>query len=136
MNKLLIFLICLGVMIAVFSMIAGIEIYSLERAMARGFYSDILDDMQDIGYLDSRLEQYYTDKLNSFGWQPLAGDYFAGSVPRTEGARARKERNERVLLVLRIRPSPVSQWLHYFQEGERDFLFTGSRPSEYFSAEW
>lgn len=136
MNKLLVFLVCLGVMITVFSLIVCLEIYSLERAIARGFYSDILDDMQDLGYLDSRLEQYYTDKLNSFGWQAVAGDYFTGSAPRTEVFRAKKERNEHVRLVLRIRPSQVSQWLQYFQEGERDFLFTGSRPSEYFSPEW
>ncbi|UFJ40597.1 hypothetical protein LOK74_21675 [Brevibacillus humidisoli] len=136
MNKLTVFIICLGVLITIFSMIVCIEIYSLERAMARGFYSDILDDMQDIGYLDSRLEQYYTAKLDSFGWQPLDADYFTGTLPRTATARAKKEQNQHVLLVVRIRPSQVSQWLHYFQEGERDFLFTGSRPSEYFSPEW
>ncbi|MBO8165527.1 MAG: hypothetical protein H0Z34_17765 [Brevibacillus sp.] len=136
MNKLVVFMICLSVTITIFSMIACIEIYSLERAIARGFYSDIMDDMQDIGYLDDRLEQYYRDKLKSFGWKPLEGDFFAGTHPRTAAVRARKENNEHVTLVLRIQPSQVSQWLHYFQEGERDFLFTGSRPSEYFSPEW
>ena len=37
--------------------------YAMERAIARGIYADILDDMQDIGYLEPSLADYYLEKM-------------------------------------------------------------------------
>ncbi len=136
MIKLKVFLICLAVLLTVFSTIVCVEMYTLEQAIACGFYADILDDMQDIGYLDSQLEDYYREKMKQLHWEGDGGDIFAGTSPRTEAARARKERQETVTLSLRIRPSRVSQWLHLLAEGEAVFRFYGQRPSEYFSPGW
>lgn len=103
--------------------------------MARAFYTDILDDMQDIGYLDDELAAYYLRKMGELGWL-MGEDVFAGSSPRSASERARKERQEEVTLVLTVYPSRVSQWLNRFAEGEVAFTFAGSRPSEYFDPEW
>ncbi|MGG1662851.1 hypothetical protein [Brevibacillus sp. NRS-1366] len=109
--------------------------YAMERAIARGIYADILDDMQDIGYLEPSLADYYLDKMGELGWD-VSGDVFAGSWPRVESARARKERQEDVTLAVTVTPSKVAQWLHRFVEGDTSFSFAGSRPSEYFDPGW
>lgn len=135
MVKAKVFLICLSVLIIVFSAIGAYQMYALERAIARGMYADILDDMQDIGYLEPTLASYYLQEMNELGWD-VAGDVFAGSWPRTEGERARKERKETVTLTFTVHPSRVAQWLHRFVEGDALFSFAGSRPSEYFDPGW
>jgi hypothetical protein len=109
--------------------------YALERAIARGYFADVLDDMQDIGYLEPELAGYYRSKMRQLGWEE-SQDFFAGSWPTTEGQRAKKERNEMVSLSLMVRPSRVAQWINLFVEGDTVFSFTGSRPSEYFDPGW
>lgn len=136
MIKLKVFMICLAVMISVFSAVVCLEIYTLERSVARGFFIDIFDDMQDIGYLDPQLEDYYRDKMIQMDWESVEGDFFQGTWPRSEVSRARKERQEFINLTLRIRPSRVSQWIHLFRDGSAEFFFTGTRPSEYFAPGW
>lgn len=136
MVKSNVFLICLGVIVALFSMIVCMELYALERAAARGIYTDVLDEMQDIGYLDDSLSEYYQGEMTSMGWESAQEDFFTGSWPRNEANRSRKERNELVSLTMTIRPSRLSQWIHFFMEGETLFRFTGSRPSEYFDPGW
>ncbi|MGE5702718.1 MAG: hypothetical protein ACM32O_09335 [Clostridia bacterium] len=136
MSKLKVFLVCLSVMLFVFSAIACMETYSLERAIARGVYTDVIDDMQDIGYLDSQLAEYYRGKMHAWGWESEGGDYFVGSWPTSEAARARKERQEQVSLTLSIHPSKVSQWVNLLVEGRASFHFSGVRPSEYFDQGW
>jgi hypothetical protein len=136
MNKVKVFLICLSVLVVVFSMLVCMEIYALERAIARGFYTDILDDMQDIGFLENGLADYYRSKMEELGWEAVEGDFFLGTWPLSETLRARKENNELVSLTVRIRPSRVSQWIHLFREGDTVFQFSGSRPSEYFDPRW
>lgn len=136
MTKLKVFLICLSVMLFVFSAIACIETYSLERSLARGVYTDLMDDMQDIGYLDSKLAAYYRERMNGLGWEGAEGDFFASSYPVTESARAHKERNENVSLSLSIHPSKLSQWMNLLVEGDSTFQFVGIRPSEYFDQRW
>lgn len=135
MVKLKVFLICLTVLILVFSAVGAFHLYAMERAMARSIYADLLDDMQDIGYLDPALEEYYLQEMDDMGWD-VSGDVFAGSWPRSEHERARKERQETVTLSVTVRPSIVSGWLHRFAEGEIAFSFAGSRPSEYFDPGW
>lgn len=136
MIKLKVFLVCLSVMLFVFSAIACMETYSLERTLARGVYTDLMDDMQDIGYLDSQLAAYYREKMNGWGWTGVEGDFYAGSYPVTEAARARKERKEDVSLKLSIHPSKLSQWMNLLVEGDSTFHFSGLRPSEYFDQGW
>jgi hypothetical protein len=135
MVKTKVFLICLSVILFVFSGIAAHEMYALERATARSMYDDILDDMQDIGYLESELADYYLGKMEQLGWD-VTEDVFAGSWPRIEAMRAKKEEKEMVTLTLTVRPSRVAQWIHLFVKGDTVFSFTGSRPSEYFDPEW
>ncbi|MFM1655047.1 hypothetical protein ACI7RC_23575 [Brevibacillus sp. B_LB10_24] len=136
MLKLPVFLTCLSVIIFLFAAVVCVEMYTLERAIARGFYTDLLDDMQDIGYLDAELESYYKEKMNELEWEAAQGDYFAGTWPREESLRSRKQLHDLVHLSLGIRPTRLSQWMHYLFKGERVFTFTGSRPSEYFDPEW
>ena len=136
MLKLKVFLICLSVFFSVFSMIVCVETYTLERAMARGIYQDLLDDMQDIGYLDSRLAAYYANKMEALGWEGVEGDFFKGSQPRDVLIRALKEKNQTIFLSLQIKPSIITQWVHLLFEGEPLFQFSGSRPSEYFDMGW
>ncbi|RNB82812.1 hypothetical protein EDM56_23220 [Brevibacillus fluminis] len=136
MTKLKVFLICLSVMVFVFSAIACVETYSLERSLARGVYTDLMDDMQDIGYLDSSLTAYYRGKMQDWGWTGAGADFFAGSYPMSETTRARKERAENVSLTLSIHPSKLSQWMNLLVEGEATFRFAGTRPSEYFDQGW
>ncbi|HZG16162.1 MAG TPA: hypothetical protein VE710_14255 [Candidatus Bathyarchaeia archaeon] len=136
MVKTKVFLLCLTVIVTIFSMIICMELYALERSVARGIYTDVLDEMQDIGYLHSSLADYYKGEMVSLGWEAAKEDFFAGSSPRDEIGRARKERNEMVSLTMTIRPSRLSQWIHYVIEGETDFHFAGSRPSEYFDPGW
>lgn len=136
MVKTKVFLLCLGVIVALFSMIVSMELFALERAIARGIYTDVLDDMQDIGYLDDGLADYYQRQMVSLGWETEQADFFAGSWPRDEVRRARKENNELVSLTVMIRPSRLSQWINYFIAGETVFRFSGSRPSEYFDPGW
>ncbi|USG65989.1 hypothetical protein NDK47_01120 [Brevibacillus ruminantium] len=135
MLKTKVFFICLSVMLILFSAIAAYEMYAMERAIARSIYADAFDDMQDIGYLEPLLADYYLQKMGDLGWD-VSLDVFSGSVPRTEGLRARKERDEMVTLTLTVRPSRLSQWMHLFVKGETSFHFTGSRPSEYFDPGW
>ncbi|KQL47054.1 hypothetical protein AN963_19635 [Brevibacillus choshinensis] len=135
MVKAKVFIICLTVLILVLSAIGAYHMYAMERAIARSIYADLLDDMQDIGYLDSALAEYYLQEMAELGWD-VTGDVFAGTSPRTENERARKERQETVTLAINIRPSHVAQWLHRFVEGEVSFMFVGSRPSEYFDPGW
>lgn len=135
MVKLKVFLICLSVLIIVTSALGAYHLYAMERAIARGIYADILDDMQDIGYLEPSLADYYLGKMGELGWD-VSGDVFAGSWPRVESARARKERQEEVMLAVMVIPSKVTQWLNRFVEGEASFSFAGSRPSEYFDPGW
>ena len=135
MVKLKVFLICLSVLIIVTSALGAYHLYAMERAIARGIYADILDDMQDIGYLELSLADYYLGKMEELGWD-VSGDVFAGSWPRVESARARKERQEEVMLAVTVIPSKVTQWLNRFVEGEASFSFAGSRPSEYFDPGW
>lgn len=135
MVKLKVFLICLSVLIIVTSALGAYHLYAMERAIARGIYADILDDMQDIGYLEPSLADYYLGKMGELGWD-VSGDVFAGSWPRVENARARKERQEEVMLAVTIIPSKVTQWLNRFVEGDASFSFAGSRPSEYFDPGW
>lgn len=136
MTKVKVFLICLSVMIVIFSVIVCMEMYAMERAVARGIYSDIADDMQDIGYLNEQLASYYHDKMVEMGWQEVDSDFFAGTWPRNEAQRARKERNELISLKLTIRPTKLAQWIHLFVEGDEVFRFSGGRPSEYFDPGW
>ncbi|NGQ96423.1 hypothetical protein G3578_14765 [Brevibacillus sp. SYP-B805] len=136
MLKLKVFLLCLSVIIILFSGVMCMELYALERGIARGVYTDVMDDMQDIGYLHSGLADYYREEMNGMGWESVNSDYFDGSWPLEEGQRARKERNEMVRLTLTIRPSRMSQWINWFVTGETVFRFTGSRPSEYFDPGW
>ncbi len=136
MIKLKVFLICLSVLLLVFAAITCMETYSLERAIARGFFSDMLDDMQDIGYLDNHLRDYYREKMQALGWESETGDFFAGTKPLVQGERARKERNETITFMLSVRPSRVSQWLHILTTGDSVFRFSGTRPSEYFDQGW
>jgi hypothetical protein len=135
MVKTKVFLICLSVMIVLFSAVAACQMYAMERAIARGIFADVLDDMQDIGYLDPALADYYRQKMAELGWD-VTGDVFAGSWPQAEQQRALKEQNEMVTLTLTVRPSRVAQWLNQFAEGNAAFFFTGSRPSEYFDPGW
>lgn len=135
MVKLKVFLICLSVLIIVTSALGAYHLYAMERAIARGIYADILDDMQDIGYLEPSLADYYLGKMGELGWD-VSGDVFAGSWPRVESARARKERQEEVMLAVTVIPSKVTQWLNRFVEGDASFSFAGSRPSEYFDPGW
>ncbi|EMT51135.1 hypothetical protein I532_19502 [Brevibacillus borstelensis AK1] len=135
MLKLKVFLICLAVMLILFSAIGAYEMYAMERAIARSIYADAFDDMQDIGYLEPQLADYYVQRMRDLGWD-VSGDAFSGSHPRMEGIRARKERNEMVTLSLSVYPSRLSQWMNRFVEGEKAFTFTGSRPSEYFDPGW
>lgn len=109
--------------------------YALERSIARAIYTDILDDMQDIGYLEPGLAAYYLQKMQDLGWD-VSEDVFAGSGPRAVSTRALKERNETVTLVVSIYPSRLAQWMHRFVAGQVAFSFAGSRPSEYFDPEW
>lgn len=136
MIKLKVFLICLGVMLIVFSGITCMEVYSLERTMARSIYTDLMDDMQDIGYLDDQLAGYYRTKMSELGWVPPHGDFFTGSWPLDVNFRAHKEQQELVSLQLSIRPSLLTQWMHLLVEGEPTFQFSGRRPSEYFDQGW
>lgn len=135
MVKAKVFLVCLIVLLFVISGVGAYHLYAMERAIARGIYADILDDMQDIGYLDPVLAEYYTQKMDDLGWDVTA-DIFAGSWPRTINERARKEQNESVTLTVTVRPSNVAKWLNAFVEGDAAFSFTGSRPSEYFDPGW
>lgn len=135
MVKAKVFLICLLVLLLVTSALGAYHLYAMERAIARGIYADLLDDMQDIGYLEPTLADYYLLKMKELGWE-VTGDAFAGSWPRTESERARKERQEAITLSVTIQPSKVTQWLHKFVEGDTFFSFTGSRPSEYFDPGW
>lgn len=135
MVKAKVFLICLLVLLLVTSALGAYHLYAMERAIARGIYADILDDMQDIGYLEPALANYYLHKMNELGWD-VTKDVFAGSWPRVEGERARKERQEAITLSVTIEPSKVTQWLNKFVEGDASFSFTGSRPSEYFDPGW
>ncbi len=135
MVKVKVFLICLSVLIIVTSALGAYHMYAMERAIARSIYADILDDMQDIGYLEPSLANYYVGKMEELGWD-VREDVFAGSWPRVENERARKERQESVTLTLTVTPSRVAQWLHRFAEGEVSFSFAGSRPSEYFDPRW
>lgn len=136
MIKLKVFLICLSVVLVMYSGIVCMEMYALERALARGFYSDILDDMQDIGYLDELLVLHYQNEMLAMGWESNEEDFFLGTYPREEAVRARKEHNETVTVTLTIRPSRISQWLHLFFYADTSFVFSGSRPSEYFDPGW
>lgn len=136
MTKLKVFLLCLAVIFTVFSMIVCIEMVTLERAIARGVYQDIMDDMQDIGYLDSQLASYYENEMSELGWEGMNGDFFAGTWPREVAARSNKEKNGQVILSLTIRPTRISQWVQLLLEGEPVFRFRGSRPSEYFDSAW
>ncbi|EJL39952.1 hypothetical protein BAG01nite_45990 [Brevibacillus agri] len=135
MVKAKVFLVCLMVLLFVISGVGAYHLYAMERAIARGIYADILDDMQDIGYLDPALAEYYTKKMAELGWDVTA-DVFAGSWPRTMGERARKEQKESVTLTVTVTPSNVAKWLNAFVEGDTAFSFTGSRPSEYFDPGW
>lgn len=136
MIKVKVFLICLSVVIVVFSLIVCIETYTLERAIARGVYTEIADDMQDIGYLHVGLADYYRKKMLEVGWEEVDADFYKGSWPREETLRARKERNEMITLTLTIRPTRLSQWINFFLEGETVFRFSGRRASEYFDPGW
>lgn len=135
MVKAKVFLVCIAVLLLVFSGIGAYHMYALERSIARAIYTDILDDMQDIGYLEPSLSAYYLQKMEELGWD-VSGDVFAGSGPRSLSERARKERNEEVTLVVSIYPSRVAQWMNRFVAGEVIFSIAGSRPSEYFDPEW
>ena len=135
MVKTKVFLLCLSVMLVLFSSIAAYEMYAMERAIARGYFADLLDDMQDIGYLESDLADYYRNEMRELGWEE-GGNFFAGSWPLAETQRARKENHEMVSLTLTVRPTRVAQWINLFVEGETVFTFTGSRPSEYFDPGW
>lgn len=135
MVKAKVFLICLIVLLLVTSALGAYHLYAMERAIARGIYADLLDDMQDIGYLEPALANYYTLKMNQLGWD-VTEDVFAGSWPRTVGERARKERQESITVKVTIQPSRVTQWLNKYAEGDTSFVFTGSRPSEYFDPGW
>ncbi|HZG82823.1 MAG TPA: hypothetical protein VEZ13_18870 [Brevibacillus sp.] len=135
MVKAKVFLISFTVLLLIFSGIGAYHMYAMERSVARAIYADVLDDMQDIGYLEPDLAAYYVQKMEELGWD-VSGDVFEGSRPRSPGERARKERQEEVTLVLRIHPSRLSQWMHRFVQGEILFSFAGSRPSEYFDPEW
>ncbi|OUQ85833.1 hypothetical protein B5G50_24600 [Brevibacillus brevis] len=135
MVKAKVFLICLLVLLLITSALGAYHLYAMERAIARGIYADLLDDMQDIGYLEPTLADYYLLKMKGLGWE-VTGDTFAGSWPRTESERARKERQEAITLSVTIQPSKVTQWLHKFVEGNTSFSFTGGRPSEYFDPGW
>lgn len=136
MLKLKTFLICLSVIVVLFSMVMCSEMYALEQAMARGIYTDIMDDMQDIGYLDSQLAGYYEAEMRELGWEAEADGFFAGSEPLLESERARKERHDQVRLTLTIRPTKLTQWINLFTRGDPLFHFTASRPSEYFDPGW
>lgn len=135
MVKAKVFLVCIALLIFIFSAMGAYQLYALERAIARSFYTDMLDDMQDIGYLDAELAAYYLEEMEELGWD-VTGDVFAGSSPRNASERARKERQEEVTLVITVYPSRVAQWLHRLVQGEVAFTFAGSRPSEYFDPEW
>lgn len=100
MVKTKVFLLCLGVIVALFSVIVCMELFALERAIARGIYTDVLDDMQDIGYLDDGLADYYQRQMVSLGWETEQADFFAGSWPRDEVRRARKENNEQLFPII------------------------------------
>lgn len=136
MSKVKVFLICLAVIISIFASIVSLEMYTLERAVARGFFIDILDEMQDVGYLDQEIEAYYRAKMLQMGWESSSGDFFAGSWPRAESSRARKERQEMVSLTMRMIPSPISRWIHFVREGSGEITFSSTRPSEYFDPGW
>ncbi|MFD2369662.1 hypothetical protein ACFSO0_06760 [Brevibacillus sp. GCM10020057] len=135
MAKLKVFIISLTVLLLVFSALGAYHMYAMERAIARSIYADLLDDMQDIGYLDAALADYYLQEMADLGWD-VSGDVFAGSMPRAESKRARKERQETVTLAMTVTPSKVAQWLNRFVEGQVAFTFVGSRPSEYFDPGW
>lgn len=135
MVKLKVFIISLAVMLAILSALGAYHMYAMERAIARSIYADMLDDMQDIGYLDPALAAYYSQEMAELGWD-VSGDVFAGSGPRAENQRARKERQEAVTLAITVTPSKVAQWLNRFVEGEVAFTFIGTRPSEYFDPGW
>jgi hypothetical protein len=135
MVKAKVFLVCMITLLFVISGVGAYHLYAMERAIARSIYADVLDDMQDIGYLNQALTDYYTNKMARLGWD-VSTDVFAGSWPRGEGERARKERKESVTLAMKVTPSNVAKWLNAFVEGDTAFSFTGSRPSEYFDPGW
>ncbi|GAA4721399.1 hypothetical protein [Brevibacillus fulvus] len=136
MIKLQVFLVCLAVIVFVFSMIVCMEMYALERAIARSIYTDLADDMQDIGYLDPELADYYQARMYELGWGEQPGGFFGGTWPLDEANRARKEKNETVTIAMTVRPSIISQWINQYFQGETEFRFSGTRPSEYFAPGW
>ncbi|WP_255298601.1 hypothetical protein [Brevibacillus dissolubilis] len=104
--------------------------------MARGFFTDIMDEMRDVGYLSPELRAYYQAEMEQMGWGQADGDFFAGSSPQAGSERARKNLQEHVSLVLTVQPTRVSSWIHLFWAGESHFRFAASQPSEYFETGW
>lgn len=136
MIKLKVFLFGLSVLVPILAIIVGIEIYSMERALARGIFHDVMDEMQNDGYLDQSTSFYYGAQMDELGWHSVGTDYFQGTYPRNESNRARKELQQNVRLVISIRPSVVTRWVHFLKEGEGTFTFSSVRPSEYYHPEW
>lgn len=136
MIKVKLFLFCLLAIFLLFSMTASLELISVEHALARSIFSDVLDDMRDIGYLDRDVERYYSEKMNQLGWEAVDGDYFQGSFPRQMNQRVLKEKQQFIELHLQIRPSRVTRLLKKYTRDGYPFAFHSRQPSEYFDVRW
>ncbi|TPG70393.1 hypothetical protein EEL31_19100 [Brevibacillus laterosporus] len=136
MIKLKLFLFCLLAIFLLFSMTASLELFSIEHALARSIFSDVMDDMRDIGYLDRDVERYYSEKMNQLGWEAVDGDYFQGSFPRQMNQRVSKEKQQFIELHLQIRPSRVARLLNKYTRDDYSFAFYSRQPSEYFDVRW
>ncbi|MGG1444012.1 hypothetical protein ABE354_18520 [Brevibacillus laterosporus] len=136
MIKIKLFFVCLVAIVFLISMTACLEMFIVEHALARGIFSDVMDNMRDIGYLDRDVERYYSEKMNKLGWEAMDGDYFQGSYPRKINQRVLKEKQEFIELQLQVKPSRVARMLNKYTKGTYLFAFYSRQPSEYFDVRW
>lgn len=120
--------------------IFGVSEIQQERAEVAKIFRDVLREMKAEGYLSAGTSAYYEQYLRDRGYEQ-SKPYFRAShtdpnrraVRPTHGS-VDPSKNE-VMLTIEVEPKPFIKGITFLREAQPNFIFTGTRLSDYIREE-
>lgn len=116
--------------------IVGVSEIKNEQAEVRGIWQKMLREMATEGYLPSSVKDHYASYLQQRGYQQ-AFSYFNASHTNSTNRAIRPQHGKVatskniVTLTIEVEPKPFIRAIKFLRDGQPNFIFTGTRISEY-----
>lgn len=116
--------------------IVGVSEIKQEKAEVRNVWQSMLREMAAEGYLSSAVADHYTQYLKEQGYQQSVS-FFQASHTNSNNRATRPQHGQVatskniVTLTVVVEPKPFIRAIKFLRDGQPDFVFTGTRISEY-----